>query len=242
MQHKVRKLVVVGASDSGKSSWANILFGIIPRNKIAILTKEQNFGASMITDDTELLYIDEWTEKMMTSDGLKTLLQGGYFAQSIKNKDPRMQEMNAGVFITCNAIPRFEGEQENVERRLAIFHTRALTQKNMDAPQWMRENAMECIVWMLNVINSNLHHLTEEERFYELPHNVKSNARIKSRVSIDEILKIKRFELSSVTIAPSLTIDDEALHHPNYTNMAKALKRKSKLYFSTYKIIPFNNF
>ena len=62
LPHKTRKLVVVGAADSGKSSLANLFFGLIPRDRIAVLTKEANFGASMINKDTELLYIDEWTQ------------------------------------------------------------------------------------------------------------------------------------------------------------------------------------
>ena len=37
LPHKVTKLVVVGDSDSGKSSWARIFLGIIPRNKVILL-------------------------------------------------------------------------------------------------------------------------------------------------------------------------------------------------------------
>ena len=58
LPHKIRKLVVVGDSDSGKTSWANILFGLIPENKISILTKQKVSG--MIGHDTELFLVDEW--------------------------------------------------------------------------------------------------------------------------------------------------------------------------------------
>ena len=68
LPHKVRKLVVVGPCDSGKSSWANILMALIPQSKVAILTKEQSFGTSMIEDDTQLLYVDEWCKEMMAQD------------------------------------------------------------------------------------------------------------------------------------------------------------------------------
>ena len=69
--HKVQKLVVVGDSDSGKTSGANILFGLIPENKTAVLTKEKVFDHNMIGDDTELLLVDEWNADTMSSDMLK---------------------------------------------------------------------------------------------------------------------------------------------------------------------------
>ena len=76
----------------------------------------------MIRDDTELLFIDEWTKKMTSADEAKTLLQGGIFAQSVKHLTPRMANMNAAVLITCNHVPNFGEEQASVERRLAIYH------------------------------------------------------------------------------------------------------------------------
>ena len=148
LPHKVRKLVVVGEGDSGKSSWVRVLFGLIDHSKRAVLTKEQHFGASMIKDDTELLFVDEWNVKMMTSDLLKTLLQGGYFAQSVKHQSPQMQEMNAGVYLTCNNLPDFGIEQRNVDRRLAIYHTKELPVLYREATDWMEEHAMDCLLKM----------------------------------------------------------------------------------------------
>ena len=72
LPHKVQILVVVGPCDSGKSSWANVLMAFIPQSKVAVLTKEKNFGASMIEDDTQLLYVDEWCKSMMAQDQVKT--------------------------------------------------------------------------------------------------------------------------------------------------------------------------
>ena len=59
MEQKLRKLVVHGPKDSGKSSWLNILTGVIPMERIATITEERQFSAFMITEDTELtsLYI-----------------------------------------------------------------------------------------------------------------------------------------------------------------------------------------
>ena len=155
LPHKVRKLVVVGAADSGKTSWANIFFGIIPRENIAILTKEQTFGASMIEDDTELLYLDEWSKEMLPDDLLKTVLQGGYFPQAVKHSAPKMQDMNAGVYMTCNRLPDYKEEQANIDRRLYVCETSELLEKCPEAPMWIRNNSMKSIAWMANFINAN---------------------------------------------------------------------------------------
>lgn len=195
--HKVRKLVVVGEKDSGKTSWANVLLGLIPETKVAVLTKEKVFGSSMIKDDTELLFIDEWNADMMSSDLVKTLLQGGNFAQSIKHKLPKWQAMNVGVFITCNQLPSFEEEDENVRRRLAIYTTKTLRETSKGAPKWIKENAFKCLIWMINFINSNINHIDKDERFYEKKWNESANARLKVRVSAIDIQRIQDVNLDT---------------------------------------------
>ena len=189
--------MVVGESDSGKSSLANILFGLIPEEKIAVLTKEKVFGSSMIAEDTQLLFVDEWNADMMSSDLLKTLLQGGYFPQSIKHSSPKMQTMSAGVFITCNNLPTFGIEDDNVRRRLSIFTTKSLPSKSFDAPKWLRDNAFKCLVWVINFINSNKNLLDPEEQFYERDRKENANARLKVRITSEELEKMKEVTLDS---------------------------------------------
>ena len=191
LSHKTRKLVVVSEKDSGKSSWSQILMGIIPQSKVAVLTKEKHFGASMICDDTQLLHKDEWNADVMTSDLLKTLLQGGHFLQSIKHGTPRMQEMNAGVYITCNILPNFGAEHENVKRRFYIYQTKSLPNKNVDARRWVKENAFECIVWAMTVINSNIQWVDPEERFYEKDRKTRVFAMPSVRVSDTDLRNIQ---------------------------------------------------
>ena len=76
LPHKATKLVVVGESNSGKSSWAKIFFGILKTSKIASVSKEKVFGMSMIEDDTELIFIDEWSNDTLSADNAKMLFQG----------------------------------------------------------------------------------------------------------------------------------------------------------------------
>ena len=190
LPHKVRKLVVVGDKDSGKTTWVKVFFGLMQRQKIAVLTKEENFGAQIIQDDTELLWIDEWKKEMISDDLLKTMLQGGYFAQSIKHASPKMQNMQAGVYVTCNNIPDYGAEQVNIERRLYI-----------------------CLkLWLATFINAHIELVEREERFYELPDDVSSNAYIKRTVPSKVVESMKNTSLLVPTITPSPEFDNEQLH------------------------------
>ena len=79
LPHKAPKLVVVGKSNSGKSSWANVFFGVLNKTKIASVSKEKNFNFSMVKKGTELIFIDEWSNKHMSADSAKIFLQGNSF-------------------------------------------------------------------------------------------------------------------------------------------------------------------
>lgn len=209
LPHKTRKMVLVGESDSGKSSLVNILFGLIPESKVAIVTKESNFGLSMINEGTELLYIDEWCSDMMAADTVKTLLQGGAFPQSVKHQTPRMQSMKAGVFITCNVMPDFGDEQRNVERRLAIYETTQLSNKSVDAPEWMRKNCMSCLAWMVKFLTLHEGLIPSDERFYELPVDVKSSSsQAEDRIPNSELDQIMSCNINDIVVTKSRIIDD----------------------------------
>jgi len=213
LPHKIRKLVVVGEKNSGKTSWSKIFFGLMPKEKIAVLSKEEHFGASMIQDDTELLWVDEWKKDMLSEDTLKTMMQGGFFCQSVKHKNPKMQNMQAGVYITCNQIPDYGEEQENVELRLYICRTKPLQNTCNDAPRWIEENAMKCLLWLALLINQNIEQVEKEERFYERPRDVSAKATVAKNVPKHILRQIRTARLfdpkiSSVPPIPKAT-DDE---------------------------------
>ena len=89
MPHKVSKLVVAGPKDSGKTSWFNIFHRIVPADAIASLTKEKQFSAAMITNDTQLVLVDEWSANTMESELAKSILQGGWMVTAVKHGLPR---------------------------------------------------------------------------------------------------------------------------------------------------------
>ena len=73
MPYKVKKLVVVGPKDSGKTLWSNIFHRLIPANYIASLTNDRLFYAAMITNKTQLVIVDEWSATRMESDLAKCI-------------------------------------------------------------------------------------------------------------------------------------------------------------------------
>ena len=171
LPHKSKKLVVCGANNSGKSSWARIFFGLMNRSKIVSVTKEKTFGLSMVDEDTELIFIDEWSEDTLDISNVKTLFQGGWMVKSVKHQDARRFNNKAGIYLTCNEFPDFGVEQPNVDRRISMFHTSELPDPKSEAPQWIENNPMECLILMINEINRNIKYVSQPEKFYEKPFN-----------------------------------------------------------------------
>ena len=71
LPQKAKKLVVHGDNDSGKTSWAKVFYGMFHSSKIVAVTNEKTFGTSMITDETEVIILDEWGNETMTVDKAK---------------------------------------------------------------------------------------------------------------------------------------------------------------------------
>ena len=168
LPHKAKKLVVCGANNS---SWARIFFGLMNRSKIVSVTKEKTFGLSMVDEDTELIFIDEWSENNLDISNAKTLFQGGWMVKSVKHQDVQTFDNKAGIYLTCNELPDFGVEQPNVDRRIFVFHTTELPEPKYEAPQWIEDNPMECLIWIINKINRNIKYVPQQERFYEKPFN-----------------------------------------------------------------------
>ena len=130
---KVRKLVVAGPRDSGKTSWSAIFPRVIPAQYIATITKERQFSAAMMNEFTQLVIIDEWSTSSLDSELAKTILQGGWMKTSVKHQQPRCFFSTCPFYITANEVPDFGGEQENVLRRVIVYETASLPATNLAA-------------------------------------------------------------------------------------------------------------
>ena len=167
MPHKVRKLVVAGPKDSGKTSWASIFHRLIPAGNIASITSERQFSGAMIKEDTQLVFVDEWSADTIQSDFAKTILQGGWMVTAVKHEAPRCVTNNNPFYITTNHVPNFGEEDENVKRRIAIYKTASLPVTLPGVDRWMFDYAMDCVAWLVNQINANINIVDEDELWYE---------------------------------------------------------------------------
>ena len=115
MPQKVRKLVVTGPRDSGKTSWVAVFHRLIPAHCVATITKGRQFSAATVDESTQLVITDEWSATSMDSNWAKTILQGGWITTALKHEQPRSFFNNSPFYITANQVPDFgKDEQGNV--------------------------------------------------------------------------------------------------------------------------------
>ena len=102
MSHKTGKLVLCGPKDSGKTSWVQVLLGVIPLRNVATITQEKQFSAAMMGEDTQLVFLDEWSENTLQADLAKIVLQGGYMVTCVKHQSPKTLIDKAPFCITIS--------------------------------------------------------------------------------------------------------------------------------------------
>ena len=147
MPQKVKKLVVMGPKDSGKTTWASVFLDIIRRKFNASITQENQFSCPMINEDTHI-FLDEWAERTLQSDTAKLVLQRGYMVSAIKHGKPKILDNRCPFYITTNEVPYFGNDEENVQRRIRVFRTKSLESCLTNVDRWIRDNPMDCTVWI----------------------------------------------------------------------------------------------
>ena len=161
MPHKVRKLVVVGPKDLGKTSWSNIFHRDIPASYIASLTNKRQFSAAMINNETQLVLVDEWSASTMQSNLAKCILQGRWM---VKHGLPKTVLNNSSFYFTTNNLPNFgKEEDDNMQFGIEIFTTTSLPQTLPGIDKWIYDHTMDCIVWIAGKINANCEHIDQHE-------------------------------------------------------------------------------
>ena len=193
MLHKVRKLVVHGPKDSGKTSWINVLLGIIPMTDVASIIQERQFAAAVIEEHTQLMVLDEWSEYTLQSDMAKSVLQGGFMVKSVKHKTAKCIENKAPFYITTSQLPNFGSEDINVQRCIVCFKTSSLQNTCTNADKWMKANCMHCIAWLISEIEKYKKLVDPDELWYEQNEHVEqSNTEL---FNLDEIKNLKENDL-----------------------------------------------
>ena len=228
MPHKVRKLVVKGLKelDSGKATWASVFLRIIPMKFVASITQEAQFLLSMINENTQLVFLDEWSDRTLEADMAKVVLQDGFMVQAIKHGKPRSMENGIPFYITTNELPYFGNDDVNVKRRVRVFTTKSLDSCKTNVDRWIKDNPMDCIVWCAQEIENLLNLVDPDERWYEKDALSESAVRITDRgilTGVDlpngagslvfDIDKVK--SLNSKDLQGEPQIDDTAVRQPS---------------------------
>ena len=155
-EHKRPVPCAIGASDSGKTSLFSPVFQIVPLNRIARVTKQKSFNKSMIDTSTEVIFLDEAYNNLLDIDDWKIICQGGFTSHDVKWKKAQGFHCRASMYITCQQEMDFgEAHNDAMNRRLHKYFFRSLPQVNPEANQWLREHAMDCIVWAQKMVATN---------------------------------------------------------------------------------------
>ena len=168
----------------------------------------------MITEATQLVIIHEWSNNTMNADLAKTLLQGRWMVTAIKHSQPRCVNCYSPFYITTNKLPDFRTENEDVERRIQIFHTTSLpvTLRNVD--RWIYDNAMHSIAWMADEINENRDFIDPEELWYEedADNRLTSSQISQAQWACTEMLQITDANLEPVNTHPNTSNTKDTIH------------------------------
>ena len=147
-RHKEKVPCLVGDANSGKTSLFFPILGLIHHRNVATVTKQRAFNKSMITPYTEVIFIDEATEKTLDMDDWKILTQGGYAAHDVKYRNARAFINRCPMLITSQRKLDFgPADQPAMERRLRTYTFQSLPQPKKRASAWMEKHAMDCVVW-----------------------------------------------------------------------------------------------
>ena len=118
-KHKDKVPCLVGDANSGKTSLFFPIQGLVHHGNIATVTKQRAFNKAMINSSTEVIFIDEATEKTLDIDDWKVLTQGGYTAHDVKYQTARAFINKCPMLITAQHKLDFGPvDQPAMERRL----------------------------------------------------------------------------------------------------------------------------
>ena len=147
-RHKDRVPCPVGDANSGKTSLFQPILGLVHHSNIATVTKQRVFNKAMITQYTEVIFVDEASTSTMDIDDWKILTQGGFTACDVKYQTARSFINRCPMLITAQQELQFKPEdQPAMDRRLRIYSFKSLPAPKKGVAGWLRRNPMHCVVW-----------------------------------------------------------------------------------------------
>jgi hypothetical protein len=215
-QMKTKALMVVGEKDSGKTTIVNPVLRLIPPEHVASITKENQFSCSMIDENTQLTFVDEFTEDRMDGSQAKNVIQGGFMVTANKHTKARTLHNRSQFYFTAQKLPHWGADDENVKRRLEIFTMKKLQNVQGNVASWLTSNWFECLLWVGLQVRENMDILEARENgkddlffFYEdLP--VRRNNALLNEVS----RKIKNIHYTPAGPSVAADFSNELLFPP----------------------------
>ena len=139
---------LVGDANSGKTSLFFPIQGLIHHGNIATVTKQRAFNKAMITPFTEVIFIDEADESCLDIADWKVLTQGGYTVHDVKYQTARAFINKCPMLITAQRKLDFGPlHQPAMDRRLRTYQFKNLPNPKKKAAEWLKRQAMDCLVW-----------------------------------------------------------------------------------------------
>ena len=186
----------------------------------------------MITNETQLVIVDEWSTTRMDSDLAKCILQGGWMVTAVKHGVPQTVLNNSPYYITANEVPDFGDDDENVPRRIQIFNTKSLPYTERGIDKWLHDNAMDCIVWIADQINKYRRFIPKEELWYETNNDRELTICANKGESLFDHAQLKRIT-RAVLSSHAMDHDDTTMPviHESFAEEVRArrLRRKRRM-------------
>ena len=123
-------------------------------NAIASATREKQFAAHLINEDTEIIFLDEWTSRSLNAEDSKKVLQGGLQILPQKNLEACRLYYKSGILITTNELPDFGQGPDGraISERLAVFEMKPLKKVRRFVTAWLRKNCMTVFHYCANLL------------------------------------------------------------------------------------------
>lgn len=97
-------MVCIGPSNSGKTLWLTPILEVLDVDKVATVTREGKFPANMVSESTQLIFVNEWAPDSMAVDEAKQMFQGGLQFIPVKHGTAKRINYNSFIYVTCNEV------------------------------------------------------------------------------------------------------------------------------------------
>lgn len=110
----------------------------------------------MIDKLTEAIFIDKAYSALLEIDNWKIICQGGFTSRDAKWRKASGFNCSATMYITCQTQMDFGADHNDaMDRRLHKYHFKGLPNVLPGANKWLKEHAVDCIVWAQAIAGSN---------------------------------------------------------------------------------------